>query len=114
MKAELEAANEVIAAYKTKEAEMMKKEKKMKRVAALVEAGIENETAEATADKFESLDDEAFAAMTSLVAAKKPPFMKKDEEMTEDKPEKKKASEAADTSILEAAEIKLKTFQNGN
>ena len=31
MKAEFDAANEILAAYKDKEAEMMKKEKKMKK-----------------------------------------------------------------------------------
>ena len=70
---ELESANEVIAVYKMKEEEMAKKEKKMKRMASLLEAGIDNEVAISTTDKFESLNDEAFDAMTSLLslAAKK-------------------------------------------
>lgn len=113
-KSELEAANEIIAGYKQKEEEMAKKEKKMKRMASLIEAGIDNDTASATVDKFESLDDEAFAAMTSLFAGKMPPWLKnKDEETKEedksekDMKEKKKASEAeaADPSILETAEV---------
>ena len=109
IEAELAAANEALAGYKTKEAEMMKKEKKMKRMASLMEAGIDNDTAASTVDKFESLDDEAFAAMTSLFAGKMPPWLKDKEEETkeEDKKEKKKASEAeaADPSILETAEV---------
>lgn len=109
-KSELDAANEVIAGYKQKEEEMAKKEKKMKRMASLIEAGIDNETASATVDKFESLDDEAFAAMTSLFAGKMPPWLNKDKEDKEDKEEmkdKKKASEAeaADPAILETAEV---------
>jgi hypothetical protein len=85
VKSELYAANEVIAAYKDKEMEMMKKEKKMKRMASLIEMGVDNESAEATVDKFDSLNDEAFEAMTSLFAGKMPPWLekikkKKDEE----------------------------------
>lgn len=104
---ELNATNEVLAGYKSKEEEMMKKEKKAKRMASLVESGLDSETAEATVEKFESLDDETFAAVTSLVAAKKG---SKDEEMKnkfeEEMKEKKKASEIeADASILETAEV---------
>jgi hypothetical protein len=90
VKSELEAANEVIAGYKSKEEEMAKKEKKMKRMASLVEAGFDSESASATVDKFESLDDEAFSAMTSLFAGKMPPWLNKKDEETkeEDKSEK--------------------------
>jgi hypothetical protein len=109
---ELNAANELIAAYKTKEEEMMMKEKKNKRMASLVSAGIDNDTAEATVDKFDSLDDEAFNAMTSLFAGKMPPFLEKIiKDKKEDKEnEKKKASEdeshiEADPSVLETAEV---------
>lgn len=68
---ELAAANEALAGYKTKEAEMMKKEKKMKRMAALIHGGVSEEVASATVDKFESLDDEAFDSIASLVSAVK-------------------------------------------
>jgi hypothetical protein len=109
---ELNAANELIAAYKTKEEEMMMKEKKNKRMASLVSAGIDNDTAEATVDKFDSLDDEAFNAMTSLFAGKMPPFLEKIiKDKKEDKEnEKKKASEdesniEADPSVLDTAEV---------
>jgi hypothetical protein len=90
-KSDLEAALETIAAYKAKEEEMAKKEKKMKRAAALMENGLDAETANATVDKFESMDDETFAAMTSLFAGKMPPWLKKDEEKKkEDKKDDKK------------------------
>jgi hypothetical protein len=101
-KSELEQANETIAVYMKKEAEMMKKEKKMKRMASLVEAGFDTESAEATAEKFESLDDEAFATMTALFAAKMPPWLDKNKK---DEEEKKKASEdIVDASVLENVE----------
>lgn len=106
MKAELEEANETIAAYKTKEEEMVKKEKKMKRMASLINMGIDNESAEATVDKFDSLDDEAFEAMTSLFAGKMPPWLNKEKE---DKKEDTKATEATeatvDPEVLETAEV---------
>lgn len=104
---ELNAVNEVLAGYKTKEEEMIKKEKKAKRVASLVESGLDTESAEATVEKFDSLDDETFAAVTALVAAKKESQneeMKK--KMEEEMKEKKKASEVeADSSVLETAEV---------
>jgi len=91
---DLAGASEIIAAYKNQEEEMAKKAKKMKRVAALVDLGIDSETATSTADKFESLDDETFATMTSVFAKTLPPFLKKKEEedKKEDKEEKKTAS----------------------
>jgi len=111
LKAALEAANEVIAGYKMQEEEMAKKEKKMKRMASLLNYGFDNEACEATVEKFESLSDEAFDAMTSLFAGKMPPWLnkdKKDEESTDTKKEeKKKASEdtVADSSVLENVEV---------
>ena len=110
-KSELDAADEIIAGYKKQEEEMAKKEKKMKRMASLIEAGFDSESVSATVDKFESLDDEAFSAMTSLFANKMPPFLekiikdKKDKKGEEDKSEKKKASESVDADVLESAEI---------
>ena len=68
----LEEANEVIAGYKMKEEEMAKKEMLAKRKANLVEAGLEDDAASAAVEQFESLDDEAFASMTSLLATMKP------------------------------------------
>jgi len=68
-----------------KEEEMAKKEKKMKRMATLIESGVEEEVASATVDKFENLDDTAFESIAALVAAVKPP--KKEEKKEETKAE---------------------------
>jgi hypothetical protein len=78
MKAELDAATETVAAYKTKEEEMVKKEKMTKRKAALVDNGVEEDAALAFVEKFSSLEDEAFDAMATLFAAVK---MKKEDAM---------------------------------
>ena len=104
IKAELEAASEVIAAYKKKEEEMAKKEKKMKRMAALVDNGIESDVAEATVEKFDSLDDSSFEAMTTLLAAKKAKEEKKPV-MDEKEEEKEEASQEVDASVLENVEV---------
>jgi hypothetical protein len=111
MKAELDTALESIAAYKKSEEAAMKKEKKMKRVAQLLEKGVDNEIALSTVDKFESVDDEAFEAVV-LLAGKMPPWLKdkKEEDSDEeDKKSKKKASETtsatADPAVLETAEV---------
>lgn len=94
-KSDLEAALETIAGYKAKEEEMVKKEKKMKRASALMENGLDADAANATADRFESMDDETFAAMTSLFAGKMPPWLEKvkkgdkeEDDKTDDKKEK--------------------------
>jgi len=99
-KSELDAALEVIAAYKGKEEEMMKKEKKMKRMAALIENGLDNEEAQATVDKLESLDDETFEAVTSLAAVMKKKVKTEDmktksEEITEEVKKTEVITEAA-------------------
>jgi hypothetical protein len=94
---ELDAALEVIAAYKGKEEEMMKKEKKMKRMAALLETGLDSEEAQATVDKFESLDDETFDAITSLAMVMKTKKKKEEEaKMT-------KSEEVSQPVVTEAA-----------
>lgn len=110
---ELAEALEALADYKSKMEEMVKMNKKSKRMASLVEAGIDTEIAASTVDKFESLDDEAFEAVTTLVYAKMPPFLlKKFEEDKKKKDEeeamvmKKKASEEnANPEVLETAEF---------
>lgn len=106
LKSELVAAEEVIAAYKNKEADMMKKEKNMKRMASLIEKGIESETASATVDKLDSLSDEAFEAITNLVAlAAKPMKM-------EDKAEKKETkAEEVTNDVSEALETVEETSE---
>ena len=117
MKAEFDVANEILAAYKDKEADMMKKEKKMKRMATLLETGFEAELATSTVEKFESLDDASFDSMTEVFAAMLPMKKKMTEEammypMKKKKMEeeammmKKKASEetSVDAEVLETAE----------
>jgi predicted membrane-bound mannosyltransferase len=107
LKAALEAANEVIAGYKMQEEEMKKKEKKMARKAALLDKGIDSEVAEATVEKFDELTDDAFEAMTSLWAAKMPPWMNKEENKDKKKKDKMKASDdtdPVDETVLETVE----------
>ena len=94
-KSELDATNEILAGYKAKEEEMMKKEKKMKRMASLISAGLDNETASSTVEKFDHIDDESFDAMASILAAMKPATKKEEEEAMMPKPSKKMASEEA-------------------
>jgi hypothetical protein len=94
LKAELAASSEVIAAYKNKEEEMMKKEKRMKRMAALIENGVDQETANSTVDKFENLDDESFEGFAALLSVVKSKTV-----ATEDTPEKEeKETKAEDVS----------------
>jgi hypothetical protein len=107
MKAELEAVEEVLAAYKTKEAEMVKKEKMMKRKASLTSQGIDEETAASVVEKFESMEDSAFEAITTVFAA-----MKKKTAVKEDKEEVKaeitpdaQQDTPVDASVLETAEV---------
>jgi len=108
MKADIEALNEVLAVYKDKEAEMMKKEKKMKRMATLVENGLDADAASATVDKFENLDDSSFDGIAEVFAAMMKKKMaqedmkKKEKEEEEAMMMKKKASE--DSEALEDVE----------
>jgi hypothetical protein len=115
LKAALESANEVIAGYKMLEEERAKKEKKMKRKASLLDCGFDAESAEATVEKFDNLNDDAFEAMTSLFAGKMPPWLEKikkgdknskDKDEDTDTKEKKKASEdTVDASALDTVEV---------
>ena len=97
-------SDSIIAGYKMKEEEMAKKEKMMKRKAQLLESGIGNDSAEATLEKFESLDDETFDAMTDVLATMKP---KKEEKMVkkeeEDEAEGKKPRMASTEAESEVA-----------
>ena len=104
MKAELDEALEVIAAYKDKEEEMKKKEATMKRKASLLEAGLDEESASSSVEKFENLDDEAFDNMVSLLAAMKP---KKEDKKEEEEAMRmnKKASQEELTEALENVEV---------
>lgn len=110
VKSELDAALEAIAGYKMKEEEMAKKEKKMKRKASLMDNGVDAESAEIVVEKFETMADDTFEAMTSLFAGKMPPWLekiKKDEDKEDTKTkEKKKASEtSADPDVLDTVEV---------
>jgi hypothetical protein len=102
IKAELEAANQLVAGYKAKEAEMLKKEKKNKRMTKLVEAGLHNELALSTVEQFEHIDDAAFEAMANLFASQKGATTEtKAEEVTEEV----KTTPTVDASALENVEV---------
>lgn len=104
MQASLKEANETIAGYKSKEEEMKKKEKKAKRLAALIEVGVTNTLAATTVDKFELLDDETFAAMTSLFSV--PKAESNEISATEEVSQKEEASvDSTDPAVLETAEV---------
>jgi hypothetical protein len=117
MKAELDAANEIIAAYKDKEAEMARKEKMMNRKASLLEAGLDDDAASASVEKFESLNDEAFDGIVALIAAMKPKKAKMEEEEamkmkpkaeeieTETTESTEETSEEVDASALDEVEV---------
>jgi hypothetical protein len=104
LKSDLLTAQQLVAEYKSKEEEMMKKEKKMKRMASLIEAGLDQESAASTTDKFEDLNDDMFDTITSIIAAKMPSWLEKKKE-EKNMEEKKKASENTDTEILENVEV---------
>lgn len=76
VKSELAAANEAIEAYKAKEAELARQAKIVSRVSELVESGVAHDVAESTVNKFEDLDDEAFATIKSLVSSHVPEWAK--------------------------------------
>ena len=108
LKASLEEANLAISAYKMKETEMAKKEKNMKRMASLIDTGIDNEMALSTVEKFDSLDDEAFEAMTSLFAGSMPPWLmniKKKDDKKDPKKDPKKEKSKSDESSLDNVEM---------
>jgi hypothetical protein len=100
MKAALDEALEALAGYKAKEEEMLKKEKKMKRIASLLEAGIANEVAASTVDKFEGLEDDAFEAMTVLLASKSPVSIPAEPVIATEEP----VVDTADASVLDTVE----------
>jgi len=87
LESKLSSANDAIAAY-------MKKEKVMMRKAALIENGFEDTELDSIIEKFDSVNDETFAAMTDMLKMKK----KKEDKMT-------KADEVEQTNdITEALE----------
>ena len=93
-----------------KEADMAKKEKNMQRRASLIETGIDNEMALSTVEKFDSLDDEAFEAMTSLFAGSMPPWLmniKKKDDKKDPKKEKSKSDESSLDNVEVAEDVSL-------
>lgn len=101
VKCELDTVNEALAAYKAKEADMMKQEKKMKRQASLVSGGIDSEVAASIVEKFDSVDDDTFEAMTTLFAGKMPPWLDKNKK-EDDK--KSKSTDNTSEELLENVE----------
>jgi hypothetical protein len=96
LKTELAASTEIIAAYKNKEEEMMKKEKRMKRMAALMDNGLDQETANSTVDKFENLDDESFDSVAALLAVVKTKTVVATEETSEKEEKETKAEDVSE------------------
>ena len=95
--AELEDAlaksQEELTSAKEHMEEMKKKEKMQKRMAALVEAGFEQEDVEATLAAFDALDDEAFDTVVAMYGKKKEKAKKDDEAEAGMPPELKEALE---------------------
>lgn len=113
LKSELAAANEAIEAYKAKEAELARQAKIVSRVSELVESGVAHDVAEATVNKFEDLDDEAFATIKSLVSSNVPEWAKtKSEEVaseevvdsTETEEQEGELEDSVAEEVLETAE----------
>jgi hypothetical protein len=98
MKASLEEAQNTIAEMTAREALMLKKQKSVKRMATLVEAGVDSELASSTVEQFADLNDETFSSITSLVVAKMPDWLKKKKE------EEKKAQSSDVEQVLDNAE----------
>jgi hypothetical protein len=73
IEAELTAAKETIAAFEAEKAEAARLALVAARTAALVEAGVDEEQASATVEKFADLDEESFEAIVSLAALTKKP-----------------------------------------
>ena len=110
LKSELSAANEIISAYKTKEVEMIKQAKIMSRVTELVQAGVDSTVAETTVNKFESLDDESFATIKSLVLSHMPEWVKPSasveaEGNTSTEATEEKTESTITEDVLETAEV---------
>jgi uncharacterized coiled-coil DUF342 family protein len=86
--------------------EMKKKEKMQKRMAALIEAGFDQEDVEATLAAFDALEDEAFDAVVAMYGKKK---ASKHENM--ESPEKEKKEEKMAKSEEAEAEISEEAFE---
>lgn len=104
LKTELAAANEAIEAFKAKEAEIARQAKIVSRVSELVESGVAHDVAEATVNKFEELDDEAFATIKSLVGANVPEWAKVQSEEVVSEEVSEEAAEAEEVAQVEQEE----------
>lgn len=107
LETKLKEASDAIAGY-------AKKEKKMTRKASLLGSGFDSEKADSIVEKFESLSDETFAAMTEMISAKKMDKEKKEEDVkpgdkSEDKKETVKSSDIVEAleNVEETSEIDL-------
>lgn len=103
LQTKLQEATDAIAGY-------AKKEKKMTRKASLLSNGFDSEKADSIVEKFESLSDETFAAMTDMISAKKmDKEEKKPEHKAEDKKETVKSNDIAEVleNVEETSEIDL-------
>jgi hypothetical protein len=72
MKASVEELETKLTEADTVVASYMKKEKKMVRKNSLLEKGLDSDKANLIVEKFDSLNDETFAAMTELLSASEP------------------------------------------
>ena len=122
LEAELTAAKETIASYEAEKAEAARLERVAARTAALVDAGVDEESAAATVEKFTELDDESFEAIVSLAALTKKPHtgkapvendkdntpvktVKAEEEIEETEEAEEAQATEADIESLEEAEV---------
>ena len=113
LKEQLDSANEVLAGYKEKEEEMAKKEKALKRRASLVEAGLDDEAAEAAVAKFENLDDDSFDSIATFLTEAATKMMKTKgphtpEHKEEEEKAKKETKAAMPPALKEALDKKNK------
>jgi hypothetical protein len=110
LKSDLVTANDILDAYKAKEAEMIRQHKIMSRVTELVQAGVDNSVAESTVSKFEALDDESFATIKSLVLSHMPEWIKPSVSVdanseTSAEATEEKAESTVTEDVLETAEV---------
>ncbi len=104
----LATSQEQLETAQSEIAEMVQKEKTAARKSALTEAGLSEEEVEESLATFESLEDDAFAAVVSLVAKKAPPEEDEEEDKKnpfakKDKKEDVKAEEAEAEEVAEEA-----------
>jgi hypothetical protein len=107
MQIEISELNEVLAGYKTKEEEMLKKEKMLKRKAALVEKGLDNDTADSVVTKFDSISDDDFDTMASIFSTltSKKEVTTSAEVETETNTATESVSKNADPAVLDFVEV---------